>query len=98
MELAEYEIELFHKPGKTMGKADAMSRMAGMETGENDNTDITLLKPDMFISLLQTIDSPESDILEQIRHRQGNIDKAVQKAVEEGERGWERTNTMSYGI
>ena len=36
-ELAEYSFSLVHKPGKSMGKADALSRMTGLETGVNDN-------------------------------------------------------------
>ena len=28
-ELSEYEFKLFHKPGKSMGKADALSWMTG---------------------------------------------------------------------
>ena len=65
----EYKIELFHKPGKMMGKADAMSRMTGLETGENDNSDMVLLKPDIFISLLHIIDTPEKHIIDKIRKR-----------------------------
>ena len=49
MELAKYSFALVHKPGKSMGKADALSRMTGLETGVNDNKDIILLKPEFFI-------------------------------------------------
>ena len=35
-----------------MGKADALSRMTGIETGVNDNKDIILLKPEFFIQAL----------------------------------------------
>ena len=48
-ELSEYSFELLHKPGKSMGKADALSRITGLETGVNDNKDIILLKPEFFI-------------------------------------------------
>ncbi len=34
MELAEYDIQMIHKPNRTMGKADALSRMTGLEKGE----------------------------------------------------------------
>ena len=30
-ELSEYIIQLYHNPGKTMGKADALSRITGLE-------------------------------------------------------------------
>ena len=64
MELAEYSFSLVHKPGKSMGKADALSRMTGLETGVNDNKDIILLKPEFFIRQLH--DTPESEIVEWI--------------------------------
>src|SRR5580698_4993994 len=57
-ELSEYVINLVHKPGKTMGKADALSRMTGLETGANDNEDIIVLKPEYFILNL-VIEYPE---------------------------------------
>jgi hypothetical protein len=43
-ELSEYKFRLVHKAGKSMGKADALSRMTGLEMGENNNKDIVLLK------------------------------------------------------
>ena len=51
-ELSEYSFELVHKPGKSMGKADALSRMTGLETGVNDNNNVILLKPEFFIQWL----------------------------------------------
>ena len=56
-ELAKYSFSLVHKPGKSMGKADALSRMTGLETGVNDNKDIILLIPEFFIQQLH--DTPE---------------------------------------
>ena len=35
-----------------MGKADALSRMTDLKTGVNDNKDIILLKPDLFLQSL----------------------------------------------
>ena len=48
-----------------MGKADALSRMTGLETGVNDNKDIILLKPEFFIQQLH--DTPEMEIIEWIK-------------------------------
>ena len=47
--LSKYSFKLVHKSGKLMGKADALSRMTGLEMGVNDNKDIILLKPEFFI-------------------------------------------------
>ena len=65
-ELSEYVIQLYHKPGKTMGKANALSRMTGLEKGENDNENIILLKPEIFISNV-VLENPEDNILSMIK-------------------------------
>ncbi len=49
-ELVEYDIQMIHKPGRMIGKADALSRMTCLEKGEKDNKNIVLLKPEFFIS------------------------------------------------
>ena len=75
-ELSEYNVNLIHKPGKSMGKADALSRMTGLETGVNDNEDVVLLKPEYFISNL-VIENPEDEVLNLIRKRKTNMDTYV---------------------
>ena len=39
---------MHHRPGKSMGKADALSRRADHGTGAGDNDNIVLLRPDVF--------------------------------------------------
>ena len=58
-ELAEYNFKLFHKPGSQMTKADLLSRRADHERGENNNSNITVLKPEWFIHkiLVESLDS-----------------------------------------
>lgn len=46
--LAWFDFAWNHKPGKSMGKSDALSRRADHGTGTNDNLDITLLTPGLF--------------------------------------------------
>ena len=84
-ELAEYSFSLVHKPGKLMGKADALSRMTGLETGVNDNKDIILLKPEFFIRQLH--DNPESEIVEWIK-KSRNVDKTVVEALNSKTKDW----------
>ena len=97
-ELGEYDIQLTHKPGKTMGKADALSRMTGLDRGEKDNENVTLLKPELFISRIHfslnthTVDTPEDIILTKIKQRKANKDKYVQVALEKKEKDWEETD------
>ena len=46
--LAWFNFQLHHKPGKSMGKPDALSWHADHGTGEGDNSNITFLTPKLF--------------------------------------------------
>src|SRR6266446_6379255 len=46
--LARFDFLLHHKPGKLMGKPDALSRRADHGTGSDDNSNIMLLAPQLF--------------------------------------------------
>ena len=46
--LSRFNFTLHHRPGKSMKKSDALSRRADHGTKEQDNSNIILLKPDMF--------------------------------------------------
>ena len=46
--LARFDFLMHHRPGKTMGKSDALSRRADHGNGAEDNRDITLLTPNFF--------------------------------------------------
>ena len=69
-----------------MGKADALSRMTGLETGVNDNNDVTLLKPEFFIRQLSQ--EPEDDIINRIKKGVNNVDKSVTKALTDKDTEW----------
>jgi hypothetical protein len=46
---AKEDFEMIHKPGASMGKADALSRRPDHKEGvENDNKEVMLLKPEVF--------------------------------------------------
>src|ERR1700689_4427034 len=68
--LSRFDLPLHHKPGKSMGKPDALSRRADHGTGADDNSDIVLLSPRVFavhaLEALQFV-GPERDILRDIR-------------------------------
>lgn len=85
-ELAEYEFKLHHKPGKSMGKADALSRMTNLETGVNDNENLVLLKPEMFVRTLT--EEPETEIIEKIKKYISNVDKSVVDALNAKDKSW----------
>ena len=68
--LARFDFQLHHKPGKSMGKPDALSRRADHGTGEGDNSNITLLTPKLFaVRALEGVEvaGAEVDILRDIR-------------------------------
>ena len=68
--LARFDFLLHHRPGKSMGKPDALSRRADHGTGTSDNSDIVLLTPKLFaVRALEGLEvvGPELDILRDIR-------------------------------
>jgi len=68
--LARFDFLLHHKPGKSMGKPDALSRRADHGTGSDDNSNITLLAPTLFAArALEGLEvaGSELDILRDIR-------------------------------
>ena len=90
IELSEYIVHLVHKPGKIMGKADALSRI-GLETGVNDNENTVLLKPEMFILNL-VIENPEDEVLNVIKKHKSNMDSYVQVQLDMKDKDWEETD------
>jgi hypothetical protein len=56
LHLAEYDIKLQHIPGKTNGRADALSRLPNYNQGEDDNEDVTILPDHLFVRLSLTED------------------------------------------
>jgi hypothetical protein len=74
-----------------MGKPDALSRRSDHGDGKQDNSDIVLLKPDLFtIRALEglTVEGEEKEIVKEIRRRNREGEAEIQvsgKGVEEGE-------------
>ena len=90
--LASFDYTLHHKAGRTMGKADALSRRADHGSGAKDNDDLILLTPDLFVvRVLEgvTTSGEEEDILREVQRlmRDGKVEDAVVKAAEELRRG-----------
>ena len=48
LSLSHFHFTLIHKPGKLMGKSDTLSHCPDHPKGEDDNSDITLLNPNLF--------------------------------------------------
>ena len=61
--LSHFDFVLKHKPGRSMGKPDSLSRRSDHGTGANDNSDIVLLTPKLFA--VRTLEGLEFTGLEQ---------------------------------
>src|SRR6266567_6006946 len=48
--LSRFDFLLHHKPGKSMGKPDALSWRANHGTRSDDNSNIVLLPPKLFVA------------------------------------------------
>jgi hypothetical protein len=46
--LSRFDFMLHYKPGRSMGKPDALSRRADHSSGQSDNNNLTLLSPELF--------------------------------------------------
>ena len=66
-----------------MKKADILSRQADYERRENDNKNVTLLKPEWFVQDT-TMNSPDLKLVQKIKDNASHIDKLVKKALDAG--------------
>ena len=57
MEIQDYNLVIKHVPGKVHTTPDMLSRPPGVDQGKQDNTDIILLPPAMFIATTNTQDN-----------------------------------------
>src|SRR5215472_5278787 len=85
--LSRFDFTLHHRPGKKSLKPDALSRRPDHNKGEDDNADVTLLKPAFFrIRALQQghtlLTGGERALLRKIRESK-DFDERVVRAVEE---------------
>jgi len=67
--LSRFDFVLQHKPRKSMGKPNALSRRSDHGTGADNNSDIVLLTPKLFaVHALEGLEftGPEQDILRDI--------------------------------
>jgi hypothetical protein len=68
--LSRFDFMLHHKPGRSMGKPDALSRRADHGSGQGDNNNLTLLAPELFrIHVLAGVrlEGDERNILREVR-------------------------------
>ncbi|KAF8644086.1 hypothetical protein AX16_008700 [Volvariella volvacea WC 439] len=91
-ELAKYHFTLHHKPGSSMGKADALSRLSHHDHGDDDNKDIVLLKPEWFLRATE-IEGMSQGWLDTILVSK-EVDNSVIKALANKERRWNQNEGL----
>ena len=82
--ITRVQFTLHHKPGKTNVKADLLSRRSDHKRGENDNEDITMLKPEWFRCMEVGIDGQDKDFVERIEEamlKKKIVDRVIKKAL-----------------
>jgi hypothetical protein len=86
--LSRFDSTLHHKPGRSMGKPDALSRRADHGSGQGDNNNLTLLAPELFqIHALAGVKlkGDECNILREVRRslKVDDQEESVAKAARE---------------
>jgi len=86
--LAHFDFIMHHRPGKSMGKTDALSRQSDHGTGSEDNDNMVLLTPNFFaVRALEGLEAAgeEQGILKDIRKgtQDGEKEEPVAKAARE---------------
>src|SRR5258707_549216 len=88
--LSRFNFTLSHKPGRQMGRPDALSRQADHLKGVDDNTDCTLLTPEVFelrVTEAVTLEGKEATFMECIQQSDQYNNPVVKalKALDMGE-------------
>jgi len=86
--LAQFDFVMHHRPGKSMGKMDALSHRSDHGTGSEDNDNMVLLTPSFFtVRELEGLEAAEEErgILEDIRKgtQDGEKEEPVARAARE---------------
>jgi hypothetical protein len=86
--LSRFDFTLHHKPGRSMGKPDTLSRRADHGSGQGDNDNLMLLAPELFrIHALAgaRFQGDERNILREVQRslKDGVQEESIAKAAKE---------------
>ena len=93
--LHEYDFTLIHKPGAQMKRADILSCLLEHMGGKEDNKDIVLLNPKLFVSTVELVTLDE-DILLRVRAKVGLWEDSVVKGSATASSEWEKDGDLVY--
>ena len=68
--LQDYHLRIKHVPGKQHAAPDMLSRCPDVDKGEQDNLDLTLLPPELFIRLTTEPSQEWTELEKSIAHAQ----------------------------
>src|ERR1700744_153598 len=92
--LADYHYRLVHKPG-VQNHADALSRCPDHMKGEDDNTNVTVLSPEVFAHLALTVRIDERVMAHQLDHAHTLEEwEALFKLTKVGKHYWKDTRLV----
>jgi RNase H-like domain found in reverse transcriptase len=85
--LSRFDFELHHRHGVMMGKSDALSHRSDHGSGSDDNSDLVLLQPELFVvRTLEglTLVGEQHGILREVRKafREASLEDEVSGAVQ----------------
>ena len=86
-ELEDYDLKIVPKASKEIKKANILSRQADYKREENNNKNVTLLKPEQFVRDT-TMNSSDLELVQRIKDNTSYIDKSVKKALDAGNKEW----------
>ena len=78
-----------------MRRADILSRLSEHVDGKEDNKDIILLDPKLFISAMELITLDE-DILSRVRAKVGLLEDSITKGLATNSSEWMRDGDLVY--
>ena len=93
LELANFDFTLLHKPGRAMGKADALSRRPDFEKGERDNEDVILIEPHHLRRMSVEIEDEGVKLLERIQGEK-EVERVVKQKLLLKEKEWREENGL----
>jgi len=92
--LADYHYQLIHKPG-TQNHADSLSRRPDHTNGEEDNTDVTVLTPEVFANAALSVRIDDRVMAQQLLHQDTLKEWAAPyQLVKSGKYWWKDTKLV----
>jgi RNase H-like domain found in reverse transcriptase/Integrase zinc binding domain len=92
--LGEFNLQIVHKPGKT-NKADLLSRHPDFDQGKNDNEEVLVLPPELFINTVQVHQTLEDLVLESQQGKEEELKHLREEVgLQSRDNGWVKNTVL----